>query len=702
MFWDNLFKKPENQNTIEKLIDYVRKLPDETDKENIINYLTFINNNERPNPFHNDTVLVNIIYYITTESLDFSYINDLTENFNKMVCDDATLNEYFKMLYSGILTAPKLFSYDIYSIFTNKNNYIEIANIMLKQNFSEDQITNIYNYIISISQYFALEEDLKKEIIDYLNHYEINSQPQMQEARINDAKKRMGIFAIDSTTLSIIDYKLTSLENSKESLQKANEDAEELINKIAKLLETMLEEAKKVKTTSLQELDTRCRGYLTDLQTTYLEYLKNKEDNLDYHLDIKTEELLNKLKTEASEINKIIKVVREGSDAQVLRISNEGDNIIRKIQTMIKDNEDLRRVIDDLYEPTVLVKELEQAKVQSNNGANVTVSSSPSPDITIFAKHQNQIPPVSKYLDPSISFVSRYNELVEKIKKNESQGKIYHQKIYEVLSSLMEGDNPYLIGPSGCGKSVMVSQLAEILGLDMIDMGRITDSSDIIGFSTVYGTLSPKNFFYCYKYGGISFFDEIDNSVPDAIITLNSFTSVDTNTSYTFPAGVQVMRHPNFRIIAAGNTDGSGANEDFSARDKIDESLMQRLTPFYINYDNKIEKEILKNYPDWYNFVVAFRYATDMYAKKKGLATVPGIFTTRDASLLKRYLDHQVKTTSQILDISFIQTKPNDYLKELNNRMDEYFEKNKPKSGEQILKLYRNRVDEILRTGGRY
>ena len=271
------------------------------------------------------------------------------------------------------------------------------------------------------------------------------------------------------------------------------------------------------------------------------------------------------------------------------------------------------------------------------------------------------IPGVNPLLDESKNFADRYKEAMDKKAYLIATGEHFHNKFDDVLTAVMENSNPYLIGPSGCGKTYMVSQIAKILGMEFIDIGYINEEYDILGFQTANGGYSRPNFYRCYKYGKIAFCDELDNGNSRATVKLNSFLSNLKDASYSFPNGENVRRHPNFRIIGAGNTDGNGADSNYNSREKIEESVQQRFTPIYVGYDNEVEKKILSDYPDWYAFLVLFRMATDEWSRKN-YGDAPGIITTRDAVRIKKYKDNNSFDMNKILEYEFIQTKDITYL----------------------------------------
>jgi hypothetical protein len=78
--------------------------------------------------------------------------------------------------------------------------------------------------------------------------------------------------------------------------------------------------------------------------------------------------------------------------------------------------------------------------------------------------------------------------------------------------------------------------------------------------------------------------DELDASDENALITLNSAA----NGYFAFPCGT-MKAHPDFRCIAAGNTCGRGATDDYTGRRVMDVSSIGRFMPRYHNYSEVID-----------------------------------------------------------------------------------------------------------------
>ena len=301
------------------------------------------------------------------------------------------------------------------------------------------------------------------------------------------------------------------------------------------------------------------------------------------------------------------------------------------------------------------------------------------------------------FLNQSIPFQKRYESFCKlKEEKAKTNGQLYHPKFDDVVKFIMQGETPYMYGPSGCGKTYMIeTQLAELLGINVVTNGYILYEQDVIGYTNAgTGAYVPGNFYRCYKYGDVIFLDELDNGVANATVVLNRFLGKQ-NKQYTFPDGQVVRKNPNFRIVAAGNTSGNGRTAAYNTRQKLDESVQQRMKPIHVNYDNRIEEQILIDYPEWFDFAVNFRKAIESIPSDNGdEVNTMGTFTTRDAESVKESKDGNIFTDEQLMEYEIIQTKDIDTLTQIEKRMKSYAENGELTKGKQLLKTYTRLVNQ--------
>lgn len=164
----------------------------------------------------------------------------------------------------------------------------------------------------------------------------------------------------------------------------------------------------------------------------------------------------------------------------------------------------------------------------------------------------------------------------------------------------------YLSGESGTGKNVICKQVAEALDIPFYFTNAVQQEHKLTGFIDAGGIYHETQFYKAFKDGGLFFLDELDASIPEVLIILNAAIA---NRYFDFPCG-KVEAHPNFRVIAAGNTYGTGADNVYSGRYSLDGASMDRFSVIPINYSNKIEKTITHDDIELLEFCHAFRKVT--------------------------------------------------------------------------------------------
>ena len=211
--------------------------------------------------------------------------------------------------------------------------------------------------------------------------------------------------------------------------------------------------------------------------------------------------------------------------------------------------------------------------------------------------------------------VENYGTLERKIvlKVNDNvvnaDGEIVHNKFETVLKFVQQKEPVFLVGPAGSGKNVICKQVAKALGLDFYFSNAVTQEYKITGFTDAMGVFHETQFYKAFKNGGLFFLDEIDASVPDVLVVLNAALA---NGYFDFPAPIgYVEAHPDFRVVAAGNTYGYGASMEYVGRTQIDAATLDRFSLVEIGYDEQIENYLANGDQDIVKLVHAFREACE-------------------------------------------------------------------------------------------
>lgn len=207
------------------------------------------------------------------------------------------------------------------------------------------------------------------------------------------------------------------------------------------------------------------------------------------------------------------------------------------------------------------------------------------------------------------------DELKEKLSVKDDNQPIKHKVFDKVVCMLKHGRTPYLFGPAGTGKNVLCKQIADEMGLTFYFANAVTQEFALTGYGDANGNYVETEFFRAFTQGGIFMLDELDASCPEALITLNAALA---NRYFTFPVIGRVEAHQDFKVIAAGNSCGRGADEVYSGRSVIDGATMNRFDYIKVDYDDRIEHRLANRDSELVGFVHDLRAS----AKKAGYPLV--------------------------------------------------------------------------------
>jgi hypothetical protein len=216
-------------------------------------------------------------------------------------------------------------------------------------------------------------------------------------------------------------------------------------------------------------------------------------------------------------------------------------------------------------------------------------------------------PMLEDHIVKTFGFLPQIHEVKTPEMTHKIEGAV-HEKFDQVLN-LINLDIPvYLSGEAGTGKNVICKQVAESLGLQFYFTNAVTQEYQLKGFTDAHGTYHPTQFYKAFTEGGLFFLDEMDGSIPEALIILNSAIA---NRYFDFPAPIgKVEAHEKFRIIGAGNTVGTGADIEYTGRFQLDASSLDRFALLEIGYSPKIEEATTGNNEELCRFARTFRKIT--------------------------------------------------------------------------------------------
>ena len=232
-------------------------------------------------------------------------------------------------------------------------------------------------------------------------------------------------------------------------------------------------------------------------------------------------------------------------------------------------------------------------------------------------------------------------EQKEETEQEQEQKEIKSPVYDEVLTYVNNNMPVYLFGPAGTGKSYLAREIAKDLNLDFYFTNCVKQEFKLTGFVDAHGKFHETALYKAMKFGGVFFLDELDGSDPNALINLNSILA---DGYFQFPNGEFIEANKDFRIVAAGNTAGEGANESYNGRYKLDASSLNRFKKVAVDYDKRIEALITNNNQELMTFADYIR----QQAKESFLPLIISYRDLKDIVKLEKVLGTEKMLKSTI------------------------------------------------------
>lgn len=222
-----------------------------------------------------------------------------------------------------------------------------------------------------------------------------------------------------------------------------------------------------------------------------------------------------------------------------------------------------------------------------------------------FATTENEVSEAEEKIEAIENFMEEIGlkTETEKAFEYDENAEVFHEKFNSILACVANNIPVYLAGPAGSGKNFTLEQIAKNLGLDFYFTNSVQQEYKLTGFIDAGGAYHDTEFYRAFTNGGLFFLDEIDASIPEVLVLLNAAIA---NGYFEFPVG-KVNAHENFRVVAAGNTVGNGADEQYTGRMVIDQATLDRFAVIDFGYSKEIELHIAKGNAELVNFIEELR-----------------------------------------------------------------------------------------------
>lgn len=292
---------------------------------------------------------------------------------------------------------------------------------------------------------------------------------------------------------------------------------------------------------------------------------------------------------QAIEIKKVVKLAED--KATVHYINEKGNEVVSTRKLYDRKNK-------KFY---VVIVEGHQFAIKFSQDGNVAAIKYRGLNNQITKKGEA---PAKQATETKVEAEVKKPELKVEVKKPDAPKVVKHMKFNQIKVCVEANMPVYLYGPAGSGKNHVLQQIAEELGLGFYFTNSVQQEYKLTGFVDAGGNYHETEFYRAWTKGGLFFLDEMDASIPEVLILLNAALA---NGYFDFPEVGKIDAHPDFRVVAAGNTVGTGADEQYSGRLQLDQATLDRFAMIEFDYDHQIELALSKGNEELVTFIRSLR-----------------------------------------------------------------------------------------------
>ena len=618
-----------------------------------------------------------------------------------------------------------IYDYSVYDKMNNISEYSRVMKAISKNETAIENFGSVKDFINGVSKWFISRDEYLGSVLSAIDELDdsVLDVDKYFAGEIDTAKRKAGVYSVSHDDLleasrlfnkmtgqiqnmsSTIDLLKSEKEKAlyalEQAVQTVNEETNKSINVSEQGVQRIIDETEKAikmiqeeRNNSLKKLEEYMNKELDKLLKKLDDYIVILRDNLNVKADAVFSEVLDKYQEQLRDFRLSSENFARANARSLIEIKTETEKSVNTLKELVqnspkyeevvkqveKSSELTDRILELVSQNKDLMESSEYREYKENSSSGVTkvegIKHDVYTDFDIVIPRSIEIANNADLLDcynydmESEKACEAKLKIIEKRKKQrEDNGEYFHEKTMEIIKCLLLGQWPYIYGPSGAGKGYIVKQIGELLNQNVVDGGKIGEVHTILGYIDAQGRFRATPAFSACINGDLLFFDEFDNGNSDSRVALNTIFSNLRDKIYNpkskqyirFAGEIDVPINLNMRLIAAGNTDGSGIDPDWPDRYPTDESIKERYKVIYVPYDNKVEAFLLRDYKAWYKFLINFREVCEDYSESQEKITTLGNASTRDASDLRVEVCLNAKTMSEIIDEYFVQIKDLEY-----------------------------------------
>ena len=332
-------------------------------KDYLIDYVMKIKNEEIKNDFYEFDFLKKVIFTILETNYDTLYelkdeLKQLAENVKFF------LPEGLEALKNLVLNADA-FSKELYALFNNRIDYFQIVNLIINEKVLTQNYNKILDYALKVSPYCINQTILKNEILSFMSGLskEISDIDLYQEQKLEEAKKRCGIYPVDEKNLVMVADQVRKVQGLIRRLDNIDKKVASYKETIDMLIESGKKELSQNVLKVQEELIKRLDDYLIDLK----EMMKHNSD-----------QVFNTFLNEASEKIRVLKLqattLQNTATSDLLKIKMATEESVETLRKYVEDEPEIKKILKEVSDSS----QIKEALLAFKNSQSENIELTPS------------------------------------------------------------------------------------------------------------------------------------------------------------------------------------------------------------------------------------------------------------------------------------------------------------------------------------
>ena len=338
-------------------------------KNILITYIEEVRDKKRNNDFFEYEFLERIVVEIVNSNYgyDFNeYFDEIKDIVRFLLPEGMNTEEYQSiknmvvnnLIGSNGLIEKGIFDKNVYASFKSRHDYMFVANLLASIEDIPCSYQDVFDYVCEVGAWMPNQDAFRCEVVACINGLSgvVGSSQEYFTNRIEEAKKRVGVYPVDEKTLALISKEaekaqslIVKLDNMQRKVDRFKESIDTSVKTGKKDVADLITQGKKeigeYSVQSVKEMQESIAAAKTEIISQLDQYLISLENTLKQSSD----KVFNQILLDTQEKIRQIRVAAQGltsaTSSELLRIQQASQDSVDKLRNYVENEPALQELL---------------------------------------------------------------------------------------------------------------------------------------------------------------------------------------------------------------------------------------------------------------------------------------------------------------------------------------------------------------------